>query len=289
MKKALWIFATIGLFFAGDRVAGILLEKGVAKSQFRYSRMYTGAAQSDILLVGNSRGLIFYQPYIEELTKKKSFNLSYNGMPIDLATVIATDYFEKYQVPEKMIVDITMCDRLNAQLISGFNLYTPYSENLGQLILKNDKSGYRAAQLSHLYRYNSEIFQRAMFYLNKNDEDWLLDRVINDYLVSNVVQAEPYNIGFTEEMLSSLHELVSIAKGKGVEVHLVINPYYPAFASQIENLEALKEKAEAATGLKVHDYSVSVDERDGFADYQHLNKYGAQLYLDQLMKDGILN
>ena len=56
-----------------------------------------------------------------------------------------------------------------------------------------------------------------------------------------------------------------------------------------ENLGYLKAKTEAATGLTVHDYSNAVKERKGFADYQHLNKYGAKLYLEQLKKDGIIN
>ncbi|MFK7809713.1 MAG: hypothetical protein AB8F74_18045 [Saprospiraceae bacterium] len=288
MKKSLWIFATILLFFIGDRIGGVLLKKAVDQSQFRYSRMYTGKAASDILLVGNSRGLIFYQPHIEKITGKKTFNISYNGLPIDLAKSLVADYLDNYQ-PKKMIVDITMCDRFNNQMISGFNLYTPYSKNISELIQETDQNGFYAAKLSHLYRYNSELFQRSLFYLNKNDEDWLLDREINDFMVANVQQEEPYNIGFTTPMLTHLNDMVKNAQAKGVEVHLVINPYFPAFAKQIENLEQLKSEVERATGLKVKDYAMAVMETKGFADYQHLNKYGAALYLNQLLKDNILD
>lgn len=289
MKKALWILATLTLFFTGDRIAGLLLKKAVDSSQFRYSRMYTGVAQSDLLLVGNSRGLIFYQPYIEKITGKNTFNISYNGMPINLAKVLVKDYLERYPAPQKMIVDITMCDRENPTLISGFNLYTPYSNNLATLLKENDNNGYQAARLSHLYRYNSEIFQRALFYLNKNDEDWLLDRVMNPFMEENVVNEAAYKIGFTDKLLDDLAAMVRFSKSKKVDVHLVINPYYPAFAEKIDNLSELKSKVEKVTGLKVHDYSSAVTDNKGFADYQHLNKYGSQLYLDLLKKDGILN
>ncbi len=288
MKKSLWIFATIALFFAGDRAAGLLLKKAIDSSQFRYSRMYAGEAQSDILLVGNSRGLIFYQPYIEEITGKKTFNLSYNGMPIDLAGELVKDYLEEYKAPKKLILDVTMCDRFDTVMISGFNLYTPYSENITNLILKNDDNSFYGGKLSHLYRYNSEIFQRSLFYLNKSDEDWLLDREINDFMVANVQQEEAYQIGYEAKMIEYLTTTVQLAKSKGVEVHLVINPYYPEFGKQVENLKDLKRDVEMATGLTVRDYSLAVKEQKGFADYQHLNKYGARQYLDLLKRDGVL-
>ena len=65
MKKPLWFIALFALVFAGDRLGGRLLQKQVDSSLFRYSRLYRGDAAADILLVGNSRGLTFYQPYIE--------------------------------------------------------------------------------------------------------------------------------------------------------------------------------------------------------------------------------
>ena len=73
MKKIYWILAIIALFFIGDRVGGYIVKQVVLKSQFRYSRMYKGEAKADILLVGNSRGLSFFQPTIEEFTKKETF------------------------------------------------------------------------------------------------------------------------------------------------------------------------------------------------------------------------
>ena len=73
MKKTGWYVAFLIVLLAGDRTAGYLLQQQVAQSQFRYSRMYHGTAGADILLLGNSRGLTFYQPYIEEKTGLKIF------------------------------------------------------------------------------------------------------------------------------------------------------------------------------------------------------------------------
>ncbi|MEM9824043.1 MAG: hypothetical protein AAF985_23360, partial [Bacteroidota bacterium] len=282
MKKTFWIFATLMLFFVGDRLAGWVLKTLLADSQFRYSRLYQGEAEADILLVGNSRGLIFYQPYIEEITGKSTFNVSYNGMPIDLGRTLVEDYFEKYEAPQLMVLDVTMCDRENTQLVSGFNLYTPYSDNLFNLVLSHDRNSAYAGQLSHLYLHNSEIFQRGLYYYNKSDEDWLLDRVINEHMVNTVEQQKVDTIKWTNKILAHLKATVDLAKSKGTKVHLVVNPYYPPYAKRIPNLNEFRQSIERFTGEKVHDYAQSVSDLQGFGDYQHLNKHGARLYIDLL-------
>lgn len=278
--------------------------------------MYTGQAQSDILLVGNSRGLIFYEPHIEKITGKKTFNLSYNGMSVDLMNELVHDYYDRYSPPAQMIVDVTMCDRINDQLTIGFNSYSTYSENLEDFIIEraeNMSDGAKVskyalsryfpslkgnmghgAKFSHLFRYNSEIFQRAMFYRTKTDKDWLLDRVINQNMIDAVVDLDTYFIDLKPDttdlnyLLENLKDIVDTAKEKGTDVQLVINPYYPPFAKTITNLSAFKAEVESFTGMKVNDYSSAVTDVKGFGDYQHLNKYGAKIYLDKLRSDGIL-
>lgn len=288
MRKFSWIIAFVILTFIGDRVGGFVLKKITEHSEFRYSRIYNGTAESDILLVGNSRGLMFYQPYIEEITGKSTLNISYNGMPMNLARVFIEDFYEQYDAPKLMVLDITMCDRSNPQLISGFNTYTPFSENLQNLIHEVEPKSAIAGQVSHLYRYNGEVFQRAMYYLGRSDEDWLLDRVITDDLIADIKDREPYTIEIKETIIEDLKSVVDLAQSKGTEVKLVINPYYPPFVDKITNLSVLKNKVEQATGLPVYNYAKSVADVRGFGDYQHLNKNGSRAYLDQLVADKLL-
>jgi len=319
MKNALWIFAVLAVTFLGDRAIGYVMQSQAANSQFRYARLYDNRAAADILLVGNSRGLIFYQPYIEEVTKSETFNLSYNGMPIDLMNVLVQDYFDLYPAPKKMVVDVTMCDRLNDQLMSGFKMYAPYSERLSNLLAEKSKTAYDGAQFSHLFRYNSEVYQRNLLYQNKTDEDWLLDRVISDNMVEGSANLEDYTIDFEptktvkknktsfeylsnqlvgtaeddketnpEYVINQLVEMVKYAQSKGTEVELVINPYFPAFANKIINIQDLKKTVEARTGLPVKDYSMAIKETAGFGDYQHLNKTGARAFIDKMLADNVL-
>jgi hypothetical protein len=289
MKKLSWALGVVVLAFAGDRLGGFLLAKITRESQFRYSRLYQGKAVCDILLAGNSRGLIFYQPYIEQATGMTTCNLSYNGMPVELASPLLMDYLDRHPAPELLVWDITLMDslRMDHKLVSAFNLYAPYSNRLRELLEAGFANDYYAGKLSHLYRHNSEVFQRAFFYLKKSDKDWLLDREISPTMQREVSKHAPFRFHITPLMLDKLAQTVKYAQQKGVRVELVINPYYPPFLEKIENLPELKRRIGEATGLTVRDYSNSISDTKGFGDYQHLNKFGAKLFIEKMVSDGV--
>lgn len=289
MKHFFWIITLVILLFAGDRLAGNLLNKITYESGFRYSRMYRNKAEADILLLGNSRGLTFYQPAIEKITGKSSFNLSYNAMPMNLGHVLLEDYYSKYKAPELLLIDITMCDRTNRELIAGFNCFTGFSERLYDSLYQVDTKSAIGGKLSHLYRFNSEVFQRVLYYKSKpDDEDWLLDRVITKGLVDGINTLEPDTIQIIPEMVSSLIASINLAKSKGSKVRLLVNPYYPPFVEKLPNFKAYKDYIESKTGLLIADYSQAFSDNNLFGDYQHLNKKGSELYMDLLKRDSVL-
>lgn len=285
MKQTLWLLAAILLFFAGDRAAAYFLSSRVAGSQFRYSRLYHNGARADVLLVGNSRGLTFYQPYIESASGRTSYNLSYNGMPAELAQVLVLDYLDRYPAPESMVVDITLCDRPNDELIGAFFPYMDDSPRLDTFLRRKMPKFWWGAQVSKLTRYNNEVFQRALYYQNRSDEDWLLDRVIADKLAASVHEMR---YGMNPALIRPLTALVAAARNKGVKVQLVIGPYFPGFARQVDRLDELKQAVEQATGLPVHDYRDALNDPSAFGDLQHPNKKGSIAYIDLLRKDGVL-
>lgn len=286
MKHILWITATLALAFAGDRLGGFLLNKITEGSGFRYARLYNGQAEADILLVGNSRGLTFYQPHIEAVTQQSTFNVSYNGMPMNLAEALVQDYLAVYRAPKLAIIDVTICDRQNQSLINGFAAYIPQSPRLDSLIKVGDKTAGNANQISWLYRYNNEVADRTLYYRGgRSDEDWLLDRAISDQMVADCAGQEPYTITLDTAMAVSLHYTVKELQKRGTQVKLVINPYYPGFAAKITNMPAYKAGIEALVGLPVEDYSTAIAGREYFGDYQHLNKAGSIKFLDKLLSD----
>lgn len=285
MKHLCWLSAFFLLLFSGDRLAGHFLQKRIEKSQFRYSRLYAGHAQADILLVGNSRGLNFFQPYIEKATGKTTFNLSYNGLPMDLAKVLVQDYLDRYPAPQKMVVDITNCDRVNDPLMAGFLAYSNRSQRLDTLIHSRLPKVWWGGRLSSLFCLNNEIFQRALYYAHTPDNNWLRDHVISEQLAAEAGK-EPYDLKIHPYLILQLKETVAAARAKGVEVKLVIGPYFPGF--RVSNLDALKNAAEQATGLPVRDYRQALGDTTAFSDFRHLNVKGSMAFIDLMIKDGVL-
>jgi hypothetical protein len=312
-KHIIWIFAFLLLAFLGDRLGGFILKHITQSSQFRYSRLYYGNEDADILFVGNSRGLTFFQPEVERITGMSTMNLSYNGMPADLAKTLVMDYLDKHKAPKIMIVDVTLCDRENEVLKNGFNVYSSESQRLTDLIKANvgthrpketemkvdtldvlaGKKVYYGGLVSQLYRHNSEVFQRVLYYKNRTDEDWLIDRVINEKAATSDKDLTSYPVRMFPHMVTHLKEMIDYAKAKGVDVRLVINPYLPAFAEtkSIRDtfLMPLKSFVESQTGMPIRDYSTALKERDDIGDYQHANKKGSTKYMNILAQDGLFN
>jgi len=285
MKHFFWFAAFFILLFAGDRLGGYFLQRQVDGSQFRYSRLYGGRAACDILLVGNSRGLTFYQPYMEEKTGNSTFNLSYNGLPMDLANALIEDYVDQYPPPKMLLIDITICDRTNDELLTGFLAYSTYSPRLSALIRTKQAKIWWAGRVSSLFRFNNEIFQRALYYRSRSDADWLLDRVISPKLAASAAE-NAYDLEPQPYLVQQLAASVRAAQAKGVAVHLVIGPYFPGF--QVKNLDQFKSAVEEATGLTVYDYRAALPDPSLFGDYMHANKNGAMRYIDLLLGDGVL-
>lgn len=286
MRPALWYFLFFALLFAGDRAGGFFCQKMTEKSLFRYARLYRGEAQADVLLLGNSRGLAFYQPHLEKITGKSSFNLSYNGLPMYAAKCLTLDYLERSPAPRQMLLDITICDRDNDELLAGLLMYAQQSKHLDTLIRSRLPEVWWGGQLSALFRYNSEVYQRSLAYRNRSDKDWLLDRQISPELRASVSEHR-YNLDVHPHLIKLLGETLRAAQAKGTNVTLLIGPYFPGF--QVDNLDALKAAVEKETGLNVRDYRNALSDPEDFGDFMHPNKRGSERFLDLLKRDGALD
>ena len=286
-KQILWVISLIACVLIGDRIGGMVLQFITDHSEFRYSRLYKNKAESDILLVGNSRGLVFYQPYIEEVTSEKTFNISYNGMHISLARVLMEDYLERHKAPKLVLFEVSMADYSDEKLIPSFALHAEASKGIDSLIFEYNPTVGWASKISHLYRYNSEVFHRSLYYLNKSDKFWLLDRKINKAVIEELDEVEEVTFSLKEERQRELKRIVALGEKYGTDVRLVINPYFPAYAEKITNLEEWKAEIEKITGEKVYDYTQAIQDSKSFADYTHLNKYGSKMYIEQLKNDKV--
>lgn len=288
MKQFIWIAGFLLLVITGDRLGGYLLARMTTQSEFRFSRLYTGRAEAQLLFVGNSRGLAFYQPSIEERTGMKALNLSYNGLPVNLAGALVRDYYDHYPPPEKVVIDVSLCDRFDNELIMNFSPYLPFSARIDRLIREANPKIRSGLQLSHLFRYNSELFQRALYYQNRTDQTWVVERELSAAEAASIVEDYTFTIHYPPEAPKILAGLVRFCKEKGSEVELVMGPYFPPFAAKMENRPAFIREIERTVDLPVTDFSSALNDLAFYADFQHLNKTGSKVFIDSLVESGIL-
>lgn len=289
VNRWLWIPIFLLVLFIGDRAGGFVLKKIESGSKFRFTKLYNGAAACDILIAGNSRGLSFYQPFIEEKTNQKVFSLAYNGMSSSLLKVFIQDYFERYAPPKKLILEVTCADRFNKELIPAFSTYASYSPNIRKYLKKENPNTYYGTQLSHLLRYNSEVFQRSLRYLSFSDKFWLTDRTISEAMQAESETLKKVSIDHIPELQDALGDIVKLAQSKGTKVELVIAPFLPNYKKAMFNLTDYIVEVERQTGLKVKNYSGSIKEAKYFGDYFHINVFGSEKFINFLDKDGVFN
>lgn len=283
----LWIPIFLLVVIIGDRIGGFVLKKIEAKSQFRFTKLYKGQAACDILIAGNSRGLSFYQPFVEEKSNQKVFSLAYNGMSSSLGYVFIKDYYDLYPAPKKLVLEITCADRYNHELTPAFATYTSYSPNLSSFLKEKDKKTYYGTKLSHLLRYNSEVFQRSLRYLKNDDRLWLTDRTISEAMQQESKSLQNVSIDLIPELQVSLAEIVKLAQSKGTEVELVVAPFLPNYYKALYNLDDYIKEVEKNTGLKVHNYANAIEDNKLFGDYFHINVFGSEKFVDQMHQDGL--
>jgi len=137
------------------------------------------------------------------------------------------------------------------------------------------------------YKPDTIIIEEPRIIKPEDRKERLLKNITNQ--ITSVISGNSNSEDeYVKGVMEHLAATVNFAKSKGVDVQLVINPYYPPYLDKLVNLDLLKAEAEKATGMKVHDYSRSVTDPEGFGDYQHLNKAGSRIFLDKLLEDGIL-
>jgi hypothetical protein len=285
MKKAVWVIFFIGVLYGGDRLIGWFLDQQVKKSQFRYSRMYRGDGAADILIVGNSRGLNFYQPYMEKATGLKTFSLCYYSMPCEIASALAMDYLDRYPNVKTVVAEVTIVEMSDSSLLPGFATYLPYSKRIDSVLKATVKDAWNYSQVSHIYRFNNEVFQRALYYRNKLDDDWYFDHTITERLIR---EAKNYDVTFKvpEKHVQDLKQLGDYCRARNIDLKLVLAPFFPEYV--VHRLDVFKKRIEEVTGYPVIDYSYAIKDYNSFTDYLHANLKGGRQIVDMMIRDSIL-
>lgn len=100
----------LSLLFFFDRLSSFFCKYLLKKSEFRFSRAFFSNDKNpkpNVLILGNSRGVNgIYAPDLNEYGYE-AFNLSYNGMNLELAKIVLESYLINNPKPDKLILEIS--------------------------------------------------------------------------------------------------------------------------------------------------------------------------------------
>jgi hypothetical protein len=275
----MWFIALIAVIIGGDRLLSWTLSRVLLRSQFRYSRLYRGGNDADILILGDSRGVhSFYVPAIEELTGLRAFNASYNSMSMRIAEAVLLDYLDRNRAPKMAIIEVTSV-AFEGELTSELRTYAEFSPRLSALYDEAHPSAAVAGRSFHLLNLNSGFYLEAVHYMRRSDQDWIMRSSMPPALRNSA--AVQWRLP-TPENLAALNRMIQALHRRGAEVRLVLAPYCPAPT----NMGEFAQIVERSSGLRVWNYSGAVRDPEEFADTVHLNERGSRALLALMQHDG---
>ncbi len=294
-NRIVWVTLFLALVWAGDRVGARILDRAIMSTGFRYAELYKGGLAAEIVILGNSRGLhMFHPPAIREAAGREAANISYNALPTVLMPVLWSDYLshqlKNHQTPPKRLIFEVSCVGREDEpgSLERFKVFMFHSEPLSQAIAKHFPKEYVASRVSHLYRFNSELTLRSMFFRGKSDQDWIMTEHVTDDQIERVLDRDPDKFLRDQQNVIAAKEVLAVAKGMGVQVDLIVAPYHPRYRETLTELPDWIQWLSGELDCPIHDYSQSISETSGFADHLHLNPDGARQLAEILDRDGIL-
>jgi len=280
-KALVWIATLLLVVMAGDRLMSWALGRLLVRSQFRYSQLYRGGTNADILIMGDSRGVnSFYAPAIEELTGKKAFNLSYNSMSPVVAEALILDYLDRNQPPKIAIIEPT-CVQVDGAVLTELRPFATMSPRLMSLYQQKHPDAARTEKIFHLLLLNTGFFVDALHYMRHSDQDWIM----RSSLPATSQPEGKRAITFLPGNREAMQRIVKALRQRGVEVRFVVAPYY---AKGIENLPELAAGLSLDDHVRLTTYDTVLSDPALFADHVHLNETGSRAFLAMLKRDGVL-
>ena len=290
LKQVGSVVAFLRLVFLGDRLGAVGLNWLVLNSEIRYSRLYRGDMQQDILVIGDSRGVnAVYAPAASETLGLRVMNLSHNGVGMELAEVLLLDYLERNEKPRMVLFEISNLSQAMAdETVKNQRMYYSRSHRMAALGQKYDALGYCTTRVAKLYAFNNELFLRALYYMNRTDQDWISRYTVLPSLIEKVkaMKAQVLPLPSKKNLVALQRILVELER-RDIEYRLFLAPYLPEYLGKIHNKSEWLETIQKTVGpnLKVWDYSGVIRATKAFADRIHFNAYGAELLLEHMVND----
>lgn len=280
-KSLTWIAAFIAVVLAGDRMLAWIAQQILVRSQFRYSRLYRGGTDADIVILGDSRGVnSFYAPAMETMTGERVFNLSYNSMSPAVAEALLMDYLERNRKPKLMIVEVTSAI-VSGEVLTELRPYAGMSPRLMALYAAKHPYAAIASRVFHLLPLNSSFAIEALHYMRRGDQDWIMRTVMPpERQVRERDRLRPM-----PGSMEALGRMAQTCRQRGIEVRLLIAPYYKDIGNLPWFLGELARAVQPDAHVRIGNYANAIQDPEAFADHVHLNERGSVQFLELLRRD----
>lgn len=288
--------------FAGDRLLAKMLESLIDSSQFRFSRLYGGKADADVVIFGDSRAVhSFYAPGLSESFKRNVVNMGYNGFTTEMVECLINDYLNNCPPPKLIVLEVTNVFHSPDSLVN-VKPYLSRSPMLSELFRRERPDDYFYTQVSHLYRLNCELTLRVLYFLKKTDQTWILTRPMPPGMaqarMTTTAESSEKESPVLDKNLAAFDRILELTRKKGIELRCVVAPYWPDYyANSPAKQRTIKElqkrvresSAGSAAAANLWDYSTLLDQSELFADRVHTNRDGARQFQQRLEVDGVFD
>ncbi|HQU09331.1 MAG TPA: hypothetical protein PLV25_05155, partial [Opitutales bacterium] len=291
---ALFVLSCLGV----DRGLSFMCKSIVDHSHNRFSGLYQGGMPQQILVLGNSRGvMLVYPPDFKKVVSAPVFNLSYNGLNIQIMEAFLDDYLDFNEAPLGILIELSGLNAKDNAVLHELKPFATYSERLQLLFKKHCPTSLRAMRLFNLYSYNCESFLRSLYFFDrsKNDQtDWCVRDSINPEFLKNYTldpRACETLRPVCEENLAALGRILATCKARNIPVALIVAPYLPHYIERLqEPFEQWLRQVQAYVGdsYPIHDYSGAIFDISCFQDNLHMNVAGSRKLLEQLLANGTI-
>lgn len=293
LRVCLHVMAIACAFFALDRASGFVLQKLVKESGLRFSKLYQGGQNADIVVLGNSRAVnAIFVPELEKQINHSVFHLGYNGMSTEICEAIFLDYLDYNETPDLVILEITNLIASN-DLLRSLKLYAGASDRIRILTERDDPKLNTVCSIANLYRYNCELFLRSLYYIGKTDQAWINSGNIDPEFASTYrpgARDQDKNIyPVSGNNWEALLRIIEICDGIGADLKLVASPYLPGLRDNLISYDMWRDRLISALPNPdmFHDYTQKIRDFRYFADPLHMNQRGSRELLQIMIEDQV--
>ena len=280
-RAVTWLVILAAVVVAGDHLLAMLLHQLLVRSQFRYSRLYRGGNDADVVVIGDSRGVhSFFAPALEQMTGLRVLNLSYNSLSPHVAEPLLLDYLDHNRAPRFVVIEVTSV--ITEGAVAGeLRTYAGLSKRVAAVYAQRYPIAAIVGRIFWLYPLNSEFFLEALHYMRRSDQDWIFHDVMPPALRTGERRSALTPVAAEVDALA---RIVGALRQRGIDVRLVLAPYAPV--NVCENTAQFVDLIQRRTGVRVWNYIDALRDFDGFADGVHLNERGSREFLALLVRDG---